>query len=209
MIGPRSKEWKFKCAGGERPALSTRRTHERAKALPAGLARTPARFQPRSMDILVAQRPYVSGYSFEIGMRELGAAHGRHCAPVFLGVRHTVGDCPCNRSETAITPHPFAAREVRCERCALGVRTVAAFAGSAALTVVHTLAALDLRGGGAGRDRQGSDGRLGASIRMNTFRRFHIPRRRRARTGSGSGFDARDRGPARKSHAPNASMRVV
>jgi hypothetical protein len=94
----------------------------------------------------VAQRPNIGGDGPEIGMRELGAAHGRHRAPVFLRIRHTVGDRARDGGETAISPQPFAAREVRCERRALGVRTVAAFAGSAAfLTVVHTLAARDLR----------------------------------------------------------------
>src|ERR1700730_17879410 len=160
--------------------------------------------------LLVAQRPNIGGDGPEIGMRELSAAHGRHRAPVFLRIRHTVGDRAGDGSETAISPQPFAARAVRCEPRALGVRSVAAFAGAAAfLTVVHTLTARDLRLCGAGRDRQRGYGGLGAGIRMNALPRVLVRPRRRVNAGRWSGFDARYRGPAHKSHAPNATMRVV
>ena len=64
----------------------------------------PARLPLLSMHLLVAERPYIGSHGLEIGMREFGPTHGRHRAPIVLWVRHAIGDCPCDRGETAITP---------------------------------------------------------------------------------------------------------
>src|SRR5216684_2235909 len=126
---------------------------------------------PLRMPTVVTHCPHVCGHGLEIGTRELCAALGRHRAPVALGVRYPVRNRPRNRVETAISPEPFAAREVRCERRAFGVRTVAACTCSAVgLAMEYTLAERDLRGRGAGRHWQGSHNGFGAGIRMDAFR---------------------------------------
>jgi hypothetical protein len=91
------------------------------------------------MNALVAQRPDINGHGIEIRTRKLDAAHGRHQAPIIFGICHAVGNRARDRGKTAISPKPFAAREVRRQRRSFGVRTVTAFASSATfLAVEHT-----------------------------------------------------------------------
>ena len=78
---------------------------------------------------------------------ELRAAHGRHGAAIFFGLRHAVGDRFLDAGVAAVAPQPLMRGERRAERRALAVIAVAAGAGGAAY-----LAAVDAR---AERDHLG------------------------------------------------------
>ena len=57
-----------------------------------------------SMRLLVANRPHIGCHCRQIGLRELGAPHGRHHTGVFLGLRYAAGDRPGYRPDAAVAP---------------------------------------------------------------------------------------------------------
>ena len=82
---------------------------------------------------------------------------------------------------------------------------------AAHLAVVDTVAERDLRGRCPGGSRQGAC-RLGASVRMDAFRRPHLLNGSRSRSnsaGGGGGLDPHLRGSAPEDDPPDASVRVV
>src|SRR5712675_1387268 len=130
------------------------------------------------MRLLVTDRPYIIGHRGEIGLGELGAAHGGHHAGVLLGFWYAVGDRPGNRLEAAIAPEPLAARQIGTHARALAVRTVASRAcPPGGLSFKNALAQGDLVRRCARRYREWT--RTG--VRMDAFRRQSVAGCRRLR----------------------------
>lgn len=118
-------------------------------------------------------RPNIGGKRVDLVLGKFDASHRRHGTGKGFRFRDAVRDRLGDRWQAAVAPDPCAGCEIRPDRCALGVRTVAPGAGGAAdVAVENAITECDLFLRRAGRHGKGRP--RNARLGMDTFRRQRL-----------------------------------